>query len=142
MILAGVEIPHDRGLLAHSDGDVLLHAVTDALLGALGLGDIGRWFPDTDARWKNAASTQFVEAVVLRMKEMGWCVGNVDVTVVCQTPRLAGHISAMQSSLARLLLASDQQVNIKATTTEGLGFTGRGEGIACHCVALLQRMAA
>jgi 2-C-methyl-D-erythritol 2,4-cyclodiphosphate synthase len=137
VVLGGVRIPHDQGLLAHSDGDVLVHAVCDALLGALGLGDIGRHFPDNDAAFENIASTVLLERVMLQVRQAGLVVGNLDSTVVAQVPRLGPHIGAMRQLLAKSLQVSPGQVNVKATTTERMGYTGRGEGIAAHAVVLL-----
>ncbi len=136
-VLGGVCIPYHRGLLAHSDGDVLLHAVTDAVLGAAGLGDIGRHFPDTDPAWRGADSAALLTAVVERARDAGWVPMNVDATVIAQAPKLAPHIDAMRTATARALGIAPTLVNIKATTSEGLGFTGRGEGIAAMAVALL-----
>ena len=137
LILGGVTIPLDQGLDAHSDGDVLIHALCDALLGAAALGDIGRHFPDTSRDYENIDSRILLCKVVALLHERGWRVGNVDVTVIAQKPKLASFIPAMRNNLAADLQVNDGQVNIKATTTEGMGFTGRGEGIAAHAVALL-----
>lgn len=139
LILGGVNIPHDRGLLGHSDADVVLHALADALLGAAALGDIGRHFPDTDPAFAGADSRVLLRAVVARVAAAGWRTGNVDVTVIAQTPRLAPHIPAMVQNIAADLGIPAGDVNVKATTTERLGFTGRGEGIACEAVCLLLR---
>jgi 2-C-methyl-D-erythritol 2,4-cyclodiphosphate synthase len=133
-----VTIPHDHGLVAHSDGDVLIHAVCDALLGALGEGDIGRHFPDTDPANAGIDSRLLLRRVVELMHRAGWVLGNLDATVVAQAPRMAPYISAMRDNLAADLAAAVAQVNVKATTTETLGFTGRREGIAVHAVVLLQ----
>lgn len=135
--LGGLRIAHHSGLVAHSDGDVLLHAVTDALLGAAALGDIGQHFPDTDPAFKGADSRQLLRHALGLIKAKGWVVGNVDATIVAQAPRMAPHIPAMRSHLAEDLGVALDQVNVKATTTERLGFTGREEGIAVHAVALL-----
>ncbi|ACO80013.1 2-C-methyl-D-erythritol 2,4-cyclodiphosphate synthase [Azotobacter vinelandii CA] len=135
--LGGVRIPHRFGLLAHSDGDVLLHALCDALLGAAALGDIGRHFPDTDPRFKGVDSRVLLRHVVALVREKGWRVGNVDATIVAQAPKMAPHIERMRLSIAEDLQVGVEQVNVKATTTEKLGFTGREEGIAVHAVALL-----
>ncbi|WP_263141414.1 2-C-methyl-D-erythritol 2,4-cyclodiphosphate synthase [Pseudomonas sp. RIT-PI-AD] len=135
--LGGVRIPHKFGLIAHSDGDVLLHALSDALLGAAALGDIGRHFPDTDPRFKGADSRALLRQVLQRVVDKGWKVGNVDATIVAQAPKMAPHIGAMRSAIAADLQVELDQVNVKATTTETLGFTGREEGIAVHAVALL-----
>lgn len=135
--LGGVRIPHKYGLLAHSDGDVLLHALSDALLGAAALGDIGKHFPDTDPQFKGADSRALLRHVVGIVKAKGWKVGNVDATIVAQAPKMAPHIETMRQLIAEDLQVKLDQVNVKATTTEKLGFTGREEGIAVHSVALL-----
>ncbi|QXI37381.1 2-C-methyl-D-erythritol 2,4-cyclodiphosphate synthase [Pseudomonas xantholysinigenes] len=135
--LGGVRIPHKFGLLAHSDGDVLLHAVSDALLGAAALGDIGKHFPDTDARYKGIDSRELLRHVLRIVGEKGWKVGNIDATIVAQAPRMAPHIETMRQYVAADLQVELDQVNVKATTEEKLGFTGREEGIAVHAVALL-----
>ncbi len=135
--LGGVTIPHDQGLLAHSDGDVLIHALCDALLGAAALGDIGRHFPDSDAEYAGIDSRILLRQVVTRLREQGYAIVNVDVTVVAQAPKLAPHVPAMVACLAEDLGTDAGRVNIKATTSEGMGFTGRGEGVAAHAVALL-----
>lgn len=135
--LGGVRIAHRFGLLAHSDGDVLLHALSDALLGAAALGDIGNHFPDTDPRFKGADSRVLLRHVVGQVLAKGWKVGNVDATIVAQAPKMAPHIDAMRQIIAADLQIELDQVNVKATTTEKLGFTGREEGIAVHAVALL-----
>ncbi|CDF82610.1 2-C-methyl-D-erythritol 2,4-cyclodiphosphate synthase [Pseudomonas knackmussii B13] len=137
--LGGVRISHKFGLIAHSDGDVLLHALADALLGACALGDIGRHFPDTDPRFKGADSRALLRHVVSLVKGKGYVVGNVDATIVAQAPKMAPHIEAMRANIAADLEVEVDQVNVKATTTEKLGFTGREEGIAVHAVALLVR---
>ena len=137
VMLGGVRIANDRGLVAHSDGDVALHALCDALLGAAGLGDIGRHFPDTDQAFSGADSRELLRAVVAQLAAAGWSVGNVDLTVIAQAPRLGPHIAEMRSFIAEDLRVSHEQVNIKATTTERLGFVGREEGIASHAVALI-----
>ncbi|MBT8768635.1 2-C-methyl-D-erythritol 2,4-cyclodiphosphate synthase [Metapseudomonas boanensis] len=135
--LGGVRIPHKFGLVAHSDGDVLLHALSDALLGAAALGDIGKHFPDTDPRFKGADSRVLLRHVLAQVKAKGWKVGNVDTTIIAQAPKMAPHIDAMRRNIAADLEVDPDQVNVKATTTEKLGFTGREEGIAVHAVALL-----
>ncbi|HEN8713196.1 MULTISPECIES: 2-C-methyl-D-erythritol 2,4-cyclodiphosphate synthase [Pseudomonas] len=135
--LGGVRIPHKYGLLAHSDGDVLLHALSDALLGAAGLGDIGKHFPDTDPQFKGADSRVLLRHVVGIVQAKGWKVGNVDATIVAQAPKMSPHIETMRQRIAEDLQVELDQVNVKATTTEKLGFTGREEGIAVHAVALL-----
>lgn len=138
LILGGVTIPHDRGMAAHSDGDVLIHALCDALLGAAALGDIGRHFPDTSKDYENIDSRILLRKVIALLQEKSLRVGNVDVTVITQKPKLASFIPEMRKYLAADLLVNEEQVNIKATTTEGMGFTGRGEGIAAHAVAMLE----
>ncbi|AXM98295.1 2-C-methyl-D-erythritol 2,4-cyclodiphosphate synthase [Pseudomonas plecoglossicida] len=135
--LGGVRIPHKYGLLAHSDGDVLLHALSDALLGAAALGDIGKHFPDTDPQFKGADSRALLRHVVGIVMAKGWKIGNVDATIVAQAPKMAPHIETMRQLIADDLQVELDQVNVKATTTEKLGFTGREEGIAVHSVALL-----
>ncbi|MFV0886495.1 2-C-methyl-D-erythritol 2,4-cyclodiphosphate synthase [Metapseudomonas otitidis] len=135
--LGGVRIPHRFGLMAHSDGDVVLHALSDALLGAAALGDIGKHFPDTDPQFKGADSRVLLRHVLAQVKGKGWKVGNVDATIVAQAPKMAPHIEAMRAAIAADLEVGIDQVNVKATTTEKLGFTGREEGIAVHAVALL-----
>jgi 2-C-methyl-D-erythritol 2,4-cyclodiphosphate synthase len=135
LVLGGVEIPHDRGLAGHSDADVLAHAVADALLGAAGLGDIGRHFPDTDAAWKDADSMGLLRQVVAMVSERGWAVEHVDATVMMERPKLAPHREAIAASLAAAL--SGGSVNVKATTGEGMGFVGRGEGVAALAVATI-----
>ena len=140
IVLGGVRIAHDRGLRAHSDGDVLVHAVCDALCGAIGRGDIGRHFPDTDPANADIDSRILLRRVVTMAHDAGWCLANLDVTVVLQAPRLAPHIAAMRTHLAADLQVAGDCVNVKATTTESLGFTGRGEGIAAHAVALVQAL--
>ncbi|APO80539.1 2-C-methyl-D-erythritol 2,4-cyclodiphosphate synthase [Pseudomonas putida] len=135
--LGGVRIPHKYGLLAHSDGDVLLHALSDALLGAAALGDIGKHFPDTDPQFKGADSRVLLRHVVGIVRAKGWKVGNIDATIVAQAPKMAPHIETMRKLIAEDLQVELDQVNVKATTTEKLGFTGREEGIAVHSVALL-----
>ena len=137
VMLGGVAIPHDQGLKAHSDGDVALHAFSDALLGALALGDIGHYFPDTDPQWKGADSGKLLAAIYQDVTAAGWQLGNADLTVICQTPKLAPHIGAMRQRIADLLGCSAAQISVKATTTEKLGFTGRKEGIAVQAVVLL-----
>ncbi len=137
VMLGGVCIPHSRPLLAHSDGDVLLHAVMDALLGALALGDIGRHFPPSESRWKNADSRQLLQAVFALVRKQGYRLGNLDCTIIAEQPRIKPHAAAMRAHLAADLDATPEQISVKATTTEGLGFAGRGEGIAAHAVCLL-----
>ena len=137
LILGGVTVPYERGLLGHSDADVLTHAVMDALLGAAALGDIGGMFPDSDERWRGADSLRLLEQVTARLAENGWAIGNVDATVLAQAPKLAPHIPEMRRRLAAAMGIDVTQVSVKATTEEHLGFTGAGEGMACHAVALL-----
>ena len=137
LIIGGVDIPYDRGLLGHSDADVLLHAICDALLGAAALGDIGRHFSDTDAQYKNIDSRILLRGVLHLVREQGYCVGNVDATIIAQAPKMAPHISQMVANIAADLRIEKNAVNVKATTTEQLGFSGRGEGIAAQAVVLL-----
>lgn len=141
IVLGGVRISLDRGLEAHSDGDVLVHAICDALLGAIGQGDIGRHFPDTDAANAGIDSRVLLRRVMALVHGAGWQLANLDATLVAQVPRIAPHISSMRTNLAEDLAAAVEQVNVKATTTEKLGFTGREEGIAAHAVVLLQKTA-
>ncbi len=138
LVLGGVEIPYERGLLGHSDADVLTHAVMDALLGAAGLGDIGKAFPDTDPAYEGISSLLLLERVMETVKQKNFTVSNVDVTVIAQRPKLVPYIEKMRENLAKRLDVPAQRVNVKATTEEGLGFTGRAEGIAAHAVALLE----
>ncbi|AWX13994.1 2-C-methyl-D-erythritol 2,4-cyclodiphosphate synthase [Mergibacter septicus] len=137
LIIGGVQIPYDQGLLAHSDGDVALHALTDALLGAVALGDIGKLFPDTDPAYKGADSRELLKEAYRQVQAKGYQVGNIDLTIIAQAPKMRPHIDAMRVFIAQDLTCSLEQVNVKATTTEKLGFTGRGEGIACEAVVLL-----
>ncbi|HEY0335339.1 MAG TPA: 2-C-methyl-D-erythritol 2,4-cyclodiphosphate synthase [Stenotrophomonas sp.] len=137
VMLGGVRVPHDHGVLAHSDGDVVLHALCDALLGALALGDIGQHFPPSDPRWKDADSSQFVRHCDALLSERGWRVGNVDVTVICERPKVGPHAAGMREHIAGLLAVEADRVSVKATTSEKLGFTGRAEGIAAQAVVLL-----
>ncbi len=138
LILGGVKIDHSLGLLGHSDADVLLHAVSDALLGAAGLGDIGRHFPDTDPQYKGADSRVLLRHVVGLVKENGYRISNVDVTMIAQKPKLKDHIPQMRANIASDLGIEENRVNVKATTEEKLGFTGREEGLSCHAVCLLE----
>lgn len=138
LILGGVKIPYEKGLLGHSDADVLLHAVSDALLGAAALGDIGRHFPDTDPAYKGADSLKLLACVVEKIRAEGYKVTNVDVTIIAQKPKLMSYISQMQENVANTLGVTLSQVNIKATTEEHLGFTGDGSGMSCHAVCLLE----
>ena len=137
LVIGGVEIPHEKGLLGHSDADVLLHAICDALLGAAALGDIGRHFADTDAQYKNIDSRILLRQVVHMVREQGFRVGNVDATIIAQAPKMAPHIPQMVAHIAADLRVEKNAVNVKATTTEQLGFSGRGEGIAAQAVVLL-----
>ncbi len=139
VMLGGVRIAHVRGVLAHSDGDVVLHALCDAILGALALGDIGRHFPPSDDRWKGADSLRFLEACIAMADERGWTLGNADVTVLCERPRVGPHAQAMRETIAAACGVGVDAISIKATTTEKLGFTGREEGIAAEAVCLLVR---
>ena len=138
LILGGVKIAHTLGLLGHSDADVLLHAVSDALLGAAGLGDIGKHFPDTDPQYKGADSLKLLEIVAQRVKEAGYRVSNIDVTMIAQRPKLRPHIERMEANIATAVGVDVSRINVKATTEEHLGFTGSGEGMSCHAVCLLE----
>lgn len=140
LILGGVEIPFEMGLLGHSDGDVLTHAVMDALLGAAGLGDIGRHFPDSDPQYENISSLILLVQVGQLLRGQGWRVGNIDATIVAQKPRLAPYSEAMGRHLAEALDADQAQISVKATTTDGLGFAGQGEGMAAYAVAFLEAL--
>ncbi len=140
LILGGVKIPYEKGLLGHSDADVLLHAVSDALLGAAGLGDIGRHFPDTDPKYKGADSLELLRQVYRKISEKGYRVGNIDVTMITQRPKLKDYIPQMQANIAAAVGTAPDRVNVKATTEEKLGFTGTGEGMACHAVCLLEEI--
>ncbi len=140
LIVGGVTIPHKAGLLGHSDADVLLHAITDAILGGAGLGDIGRHFPDTDERFSGADSRALLREAARRVAEAGFAVGNIDATIIAQAPKMASHISAMIAHVAQDLGIAPGQVNLKAKTNERLGFVGREEGIAAEAVALLHRI--
>ena len=136
--IGGIAIPHSQGLIAHSDGDVLIHAICDAILGAIALGDIGKHFPDNDPAFKNIDSAELLKSVMQSANNKGYVVGNLDCTVIAQAPRLGAHIYAMQTKLAGLLNIEVDAVNVKATTTEKMGYTGRGEGISAHAVVLMQ----
>ncbi|MDC7288117.1 2-C-methyl-D-erythritol 2,4-cyclodiphosphate synthase [Blautia schinkii] len=140
LILGGVNIPWEKGLLGHSDADVLIHAVMDALLGAAALGDIGKHFPDTDPAFKGISSILLLEHVAGLLREHGYQVGNIDAVIIAQKPKMAPHIPQMRINMARALGIRESQLNIKATTEEGLGFTGRGEGIASQAVCLLEEI--
>ncbi|MCP3666063.1 MAG: 2-C-methyl-D-erythritol 2,4-cyclodiphosphate synthase [Gammaproteobacteria bacterium] len=138
LVLGGVTLPHDQGLEAHSDGDVLIHALCDALLGAAALGDIGHHFPDSDFEYKGIDSRVLLKKVVVLLREHGYRVGNADITLIAQQPKISPHISAMRELLAMDMEVDLYQVNVKATTTEGMGFVGRVEGISCHAMVLLE----
>ena len=140
LILGGVKIPFEKGLLGHSDADVLLHAVSDTLLGAAALGDIGKHFPDTDPAYKGADSLELLRVVGQKVAEAGYKVGNIDVTMIAQRPKLKDHIPVMRENIARVLHIEVDQVNVKATTEEHLGFTGDGSGMSCHAVCLLETL--
>ncbi len=140
LIIGGLEIEHDRGLLGHSDADVLVHSIMDSILGALGLGDIGRHFPDTDDQYKDISSMVLLERVFEIMKENSYNIGNIDVTVAAEEPKLAGHIENMEKNIARVLRTDKSNINIKATTTEELGFVGEKEGIASYAVTLIKKV--
>jgi len=137
LIIGGVDIPWEKGLLGHSDADVLLHAIADAILGAVGMGDIGKHFPDTDPAYKGADSMKLLERVGKLAAEKGFTLGNLDATIIAQKPKMAPHIQSMRENIALVLSALVEQVNVKATTEEGLGFSGRGEGIAAQAVVLM-----
>jgi 2-C-methyl-D-erythritol 2,4-cyclodiphosphate synthase len=137
LILGGVEIPYELGLLGHSDADVLIHAIMDALLGAIGAGDIGMHFPDNDPAFKDADSMELLRVVLEKVKQSGYQVVNIDATIIAQKPKLAGYIPQMNENIAKTININQNQVNIKATTTEGLGFTGRGEGLGAMAVVLI-----
>lgn len=139
-IIGGVEIAHDKGLLGHSDADVLLHAICDALLGAAGLGDIGRHFPDTDTQYQGVDSRELLRKVIALLKNAGFSVGNIDATIIAQAPKVAPHIPQMVAHIAADCNVELRRINVKATTTEKLGFTGRGEGIAAEAVCLIQQL--
>lgn len=140
LIIGGITIPYEKGLLGHSDADVLLHTVADACLGAIGEGDIGKHFPDTDPNFKDADSAKLMEHVWMLVKEKGYELVNADCTIIAQRPKMAPYIGQMKERIAELLEASSEQINVKATTTEQLGFTGRGEGIASQAVVLLKKV--
>ncbi len=138
LILGGVKIPYEKGLLGHSDADVLIHAIMDALLGAAALGDIGKHFPDTDSKYKGISSIHLLEQVKKRLEEQMYLIGNIDATIIAQKPKLASYIEQMEETIASTLKIERNQVNIKATTEEGLGFTGSGEGISAQAIVLLE----
>lgn len=137
LVLCGIEVPYEKGLLGHSDADVALHALMDAMLGAAAMGDIGKHFPDTDERFKGADSVKLTEHIVALLQEKGWRINNADITIIAQQPKLAKYIPAMRSKVASVLQIEEECVNVKATTTEKLGFTGRGEGMAAEAVVSL-----
>ncbi|MBC6004874.1 MAG: 2-C-methyl-D-erythritol 2,4-cyclodiphosphate synthase [Paeniclostridium sp.] len=140
LILGGVEIQHEKGLLGHSDADVLLHAIMDSILGALALGDIGKHFPDTDEKYKGADSMKLLEFVYNLIKEKGYAIGNLDATIIAQAPKMAPHIQTMRANIAKVLNTDIDNINVKATTEEGLGFTGNKEGISAQSICLLVKI--
>ena len=140
IMLGGVRVPHRRGVVAHSDGDVVIHALCDAIFGALALGDIGKHFPPSDERWRDADSRQFLRHAAMLMDQHGYALGNADITVICEAPKVGPHAQAMRENLAADLDCEVGRISVKATTTEKLGFTGRGEGIAAEAVVLLERL--
>jgi 2-C-methyl-D-erythritol 2,4-cyclodiphosphate synthase len=140
LIIGGVDIPHEKGLLGHSDADVLVHAVMDSILGALALGDIGKHFPDTDEKYKGADSIKLLEFVHNLIDEKGYAIGNIDCTIIAQSPKMAPHIISMRENIAKTLNTSIDNINVKATTEEGLGFTGAKEGIAAQSICLLVKV--
>ena len=140
LILGGVEIQHEKGLLGHSDADVLLHAIMDSILGALALGDIGKHFPDTDEKYKGADSMKLLEFVYNLIKEKGYAIGNLDATIIAQAPKMAPHIQTMRANIAKVLNTDIGNINVKATTEEGLGFTGNKEGISAQSICLLVKI--
>ncbi len=140
LIIGGVNIPHETGLLGHSDADVLLHAITDAIIGALGMGDIGHAFPDTNPETEGIASTQILADIYQKMVEKGYEIGNIDATILAEAPKMAPHLQEMKQNIARILQTDITNINIKATTTEKLGFVGRREGMACEAVVLISQV--
>lgn len=140
LILGGVNIPYEKGLLGHSDADVLVHAIMDSILGALALGDIGKLFPDNDSTYKGADSIKLLEKVISIAEEKGFTVGNIDSTILCQAPKLAGYINNMRENIAKACNTDIGNISVKATTEEKLGFTGSGEGIAAHAVCIMEKM--
>lgn len=140
LIIGGVDVPHEKGLLGHSDADVLVHAVMDSILGALALGDIGKHFPDTDERYKGADSIKLLEFVYNLIKEKGYVIGNIDCTIIAQSPKMAPHIMSMRENIAKALNTDIENINVKATTEEGLGFTGKKEGIASQSICMLVKV--
>lgn len=139
LILGGVTVPYEQGLAGHSDADVVIHAVVDALLGAAALGDIGQHFPSSDVRWKDQPSTVFLDYALDLLCQQGWRISNIDATIIAERPRMTPHTAAMRAHIAEHLRLEIEQVSIKAKTTDGLGFTGRGEGIACYAAALIEK---
>lgn len=139
LIVGGVEIPHEKGLSGHSDADVLTHAICDALLGALALGDIGKHFPDSDPKWKGVSSLLLLEKTLVMLKEKKYEIINIDNTIVCEKPKIAPHVSAIRDCLSKVTGLEPDYISVKATTTEGMGFTGRGEGIAAYAVVSIHR---
>ncbi|HEU0001278.1 MAG TPA: 2-C-methyl-D-erythritol 2,4-cyclodiphosphate synthase [Ktedonobacteraceae bacterium] len=139
LVLGGITIPFELGLSGHSDGDTVIHAIVDALLGASALGDIGKYFPSSDARWENQPGSVFLDYVYSMLSQQNWAISNIDATIVAERPKLSPYIDAMRAYVATHLHLSLEQVSIKATTTDGLGFAGRQEGIACYAVALIER---
>lgn len=139
LVLGGVTVPHDKGLLGHSDADALCHAVSDAILGAAALGDMGKYFPDTDPKWKGADSLAMLKECAKMAKAKGWTIGNVDATIICQKPKLASYLVSMSRMIEGNLEVSSEQVNVKAKTTEGMGFEGREEGLAVQAIVLLKK---
>lgn len=140
LILGGVDIPYEKGLLGHSDADVLVHAIMDSILGALAFGDIGKFFPDNDSEYEGADSIKLLEQVISIAEEKGFNVGNIDSTILCQAPKLAGHINNMRENIAKACNTDIGNISVKATTEEKLGFTGSGEGIAAHAVCIMEKM--
>ncbi len=140
LILGGVDIPYEKGLLGHSDADVLVHAIMDSILGALALGDIGKLFPDDDSAYKGADSIKLLEQVIRITEEKGFTVGNIDSIILCQAPKLAGYIGSMRENIAKACNTDIDNISVKATTEEKLGFTGSGEGIAAHAVCIMEKM--
>lgn len=140
LIIGGVDIPYEKGLLGHSDADVLVHAIMDSILGALALGDIGKLFPDNDSAYKGADSIKLLEKVISIAEEKGFTVGNIDSTILCQAPKLAGYINNMRENIAKACNTDIGSISVKATTEEKLGFTGSGEGIAAHAVCIMEKM--
>lgn len=140
LILGGVDIPYEKGLLGHSDADVLVHAIMDSILGALALGDIGKLFPDNDSEYEGADSIKLLEKVISIAEEKGFTIGNIDSTILCQAPKLAGSIDSMRENIAKACNSDIENISVKATTEEKLGFTGSGEGIAAHAVCIMEKM--